>query len=468
MLRFALLFIAMVLIAGAAAWYADHPGLITVAWQGWLVEASLGMTIIAVLLAVAILLGFYKFLHWLLQGPKAYRRAALDRRRKKGFGAVSEGLVAVAAGDVPLALRQAQRAGRMLDDNPLSLLLSAQAAQLEGDDKKAKACFQAMRDRTDTEFLGLRGLLAYARREGDDKEALELARRAYQLKPKAAWVSRELVLLEADQGQWDNAIRVLKQAEKRKTIDGQELKRHEMTLLLARAQQADSEHDLPQATSLAQKAFAIDPMPAAAMAVRFLRQQNLLRKADKQLEQAWQRSPNRELGALALELTPGETVESRLKRLEKLVARNSDHDESRLLIAQAAKDAGDYAKARDVIGPALPGTPDKFICRFMANLNEEQGRDLDATREWLQQASEAPSPDGWACQSCHDLLDRWTPNCPSCGEFAAVEWRQVTKVVEPQDDKAISGSEQDTEVPALIEAEGDHETAAEDTVAKGA
>ena len=115
MLRFALLFIAMVLIAGAAAWYADHPGLITIEWQGWLVEASLGMMIVALMAAVLTLLLLYKFLHWLLQGPQAYRRAGLERRRKKGYSAVSEGLVAVAAGDTPLALRQAQRVVQFAD-----------------------------------------------------------------------------------------------------------------------------------------------------------------------------------------------------------------------------------------------------------------------------------------------------------------------------------------------------------------
>jgi len=428
MLRFALLFVAMVLIAGAAAWYADHPGLITIEWQGWLVEASLGMMIVALLAAVLLLLLLYKFLHWLLQGPQAYRRAALERRRKKGYSAVSEGLVAVAAGDTPLALRQAQRADQMLDENPLSLLLSAQAAQLEGDDAKAKACFQAMRDRADTEFLGLRGLLSYARREGDDAKALELARRAYQLKPKADWVSRELVLLEADNGQWDNASRVLKQAEKRKTIAGAELDRQQIALLLARADQAEARGDINQAVTLAQKAFAIRPMPAAGRVIRLIRKQSMQRKADKFATQAWNRSPNRELARQALEMLPQENPENRLKRLENMTAGNKDHRESRILIAEAAKEAGDFVKARNVIGPALSDQPDKFVCRFMATLSEEQGRDLDAAREWLQRASEAPEPETWVCQSCHDPQDRWTTNCPACGEFASLEWQQVAMV----------------------------------------
>ena len=55
----------------------------------------------------------------------------------------------------------------MLDEPPLTLLLSAQAAQLEGDDQAARGYFEAMLDQPATAFLGLRGLLVQAERTGD-------------------------------------------------------------------------------------------------------------------------------------------------------------------------------------------------------------------------------------------------------------------------------------------------------------
>src|SRR3546814_2760390 len=71
------------------------------------------------------------------------------------------------------------------------MLLSAQAAQLNGDETAARRYFEAMLEKDDTAFLGIRGLLTQALKAGDDAEALRLARRAHRLRPDAAWARSE-------------------------------------------------------------------------------------------------------------------------------------------------------------------------------------------------------------------------------------------------------------------------------------
>ena len=51
-----------------------------------------------------------------------------DSKRRRGYKALSQGMVAVAAGDAGEAARLARRADGLLNDPPLTLLLSAQAA----------------------------------------------------------------------------------------------------------------------------------------------------------------------------------------------------------------------------------------------------------------------------------------------------------------------------------------------------
>jgi len=251
---------------------------------------------------------------------------------------------------------------------------------------------------------------------------LELARRAYHLKPKAPWVGRELIMLEVDQGEWGNAMRLLKQTEKRHLIGGDESLRQRVALLMAQSQQAEQDGAPAQALAQAQKALAISSIPAAMTVIRILGQQGSQRKADRVLHQAWRQNPHPALAELALTMLPGESPDNRLNRLRDLTKTNADHPESRYLIARAAKDAGDFALARDVIAPALQGRPDKLVCRFMATLNEAQGRDMDAAREWLRRASNAPAAKGWKCESCHESADDWRVNCPACGEFASLSW----------------------------------------------
>ncbi len=114
-------------------------------------------------------------------------------------------MVAVAAGDPQEARRYARRADALLAEPPLTLLLSAQAAQISGDELAAKKFFTAMLDRPETEFLGLRGLLNQALREGDRDTARHLAERADALRPNTGWAVSSLFDLEARDGRWEAA-----------------------------------------------------------------------------------------------------------------------------------------------------------------------------------------------------------------------------------------------------------------------
>src|SRR5690606_29724893 len=120
--------------------------------------------------------------------------------------ALSMGMVAVAAGDREEAGRQSRRASAMLSGVPLSNLLSAQAAQLRGDEAAARRYFEAMLDQPETEFLGLRGLLMQALRARDDARALRLALRARELRPRSPWLLQTLAELQTRLGDWEAAL----------------------------------------------------------------------------------------------------------------------------------------------------------------------------------------------------------------------------------------------------------------------
>ena len=72
------------------------------------------------------------------QSRAAFLRRRRERRRRAGYRALTQGMVAVAAGDPQEARRFARSADALLADPPLTLLLSAQAAQLDGDETAAK------------------------------------------------------------------------------------------------------------------------------------------------------------------------------------------------------------------------------------------------------------------------------------------------------------------------------------------
>ncbi len=434
MIRFLILFLAIVAIAAGAAWYADHPGLITIAWQGWLVEISLGLSVLALAVALAAALLLYRFLHWFFQGPDAFRRRALGRRRARGLEALSNGLIAVAAGDSLEAARFGEKANHLLDETALGLLLQAQTAQLAGDGENARASFEALRQRPDTEFLGLRGLIAYAARDGDSAQALDYARQAYALKPNVAWVARELMLQEAALGSWQKALQVLDRARRHKPAvpwpGRTNITFERAVLLLAQARQAAAAGDRSGALGLAEKAFnqALELSPAALLAARLALEGGQPRKASKLLLKAWAAGPDAELAALAydLEAPAGKQDRnaSRLAWLKQLTECRPEHPESRRLLARAEIDAGDYDAARAHLTALLEPEADRKSCRLMATINEQQGRDMEAARSWLARAALAPPPPAWHCAECGRLNADWSPHCTACGDFASLEWRQ--------------------------------------------
>src|SRR5208282_5369545 len=184
---------------------ADHQGSVTLHWADIRIDTSVAVLAAAVAVIAAAAALFYQLWRWLWRAPRAFARSRREHRRLKGYHALTQGMVAVAAGDAAEARRQARRADVLLNEPPLTMLLSAQAAQLNGDEAAAERYFRAMLERRETEFLGLRGLIMQATKKGDTARALGLARRAKLLRPKTEWVLATLHELEARAGDWRSA-----------------------------------------------------------------------------------------------------------------------------------------------------------------------------------------------------------------------------------------------------------------------
>ena len=186
----ALVFIGLLCVAAfGAVWLADRPGSVLVTFSGYEMRTTVAVAAVA-LVAVALALALlWAAVSALLRLPSRMGFASRARRRARGYQAVSRGMVAVGAGDPVAARRFAGEAERLLGQEPLTLLLKAQAAQVSGQRGAAEAAFARMVDDDDTRVLGLRGLFVEARRRGDAGAATQYATEAARLAPAATWAS---------------------------------------------------------------------------------------------------------------------------------------------------------------------------------------------------------------------------------------------------------------------------------------
>ena len=415
----------------AAVWLAENPGNVTIGatipgrdWPHVEITTSVGV-LLAFAAAVAILLSFvYEIWRWLRTGPRRLVSGRAARRREQGFLALTRGLVAVAAGDAKAAKRFGRRSGRLLD-NPLSLLVLAQSAQLNGDEAAARRHFRAMLDHSETEFLGLRGLLVQATKAGDWGAALGYAQRAYALRPSAEWVSSALFDLEVRAGNWRAAQKTLEAAVRHKHVGPADAPRRRAVVLIQRARVARAAGRDEEALRLAREAHKLAPdlVAATVVAAELLIAAGKARAAAAIIEEGWTIAPHPRLAGAYAAIAPEETAMQRAKRIERLHARAPDHLESQIAAAEAALAADLWGTARGHLEAAARGRPTQRVFRLMATLEERDGGDAEAIRSWLLRAAGAPPDAAWRCDQCGMAADEWGTRCESCGAFDSLAWR---------------------------------------------
>ncbi|MFO1145970.1 MAG: heme biosynthesis HemY N-terminal domain-containing protein [Rhodospirillales bacterium] len=385
MLRWIILAVVLGVVAWLAATLAQVPGTVALNWNDWRIETSLGVFAATLLVLMGIAALLYRGWSIVRNAPGMLNRGRRERRQRLGYEALSRGLVAVAAGDAENARRQARRAESLLDGRSLTMLLSAQAAQLQGDDQAAQRFFKAMRERSDTEFLGLRGLLAQAIKRQDWEEALQLAERAYRLNPKSEWVVNTLYDLQRRAGRWADAEATLKQRTALQLLPPGDAPRERADILLQQSAAGSGD----EALALAKKAFQADPgyPAAAARYARLLIADGRHGRAADAIERAWRIQPDPELADLYWDARQSVDALAKVKAAQRLATFNPDHPESRIAVAVAALEARLWGEARTNLESIAGENASPRVCRLMAELEEAEHGDLSRARVWLMRAT---------------------------------------------------------------------------------
>jgi len=419
-------------LALAAMWLADNPGRVNLEWQGYVVETSAAVLVVGIAsvgFLSALLYRFWVFIRGVPAGIARFRR---EGRRRRGYLALSRGMVAVAAGDPGEAQRQARRADDLLEQPSLTMLLSAQSAQLTGDEKAAQKFFTEMLNSPDTEFLGLRGLLTQATKREDSYEALKWARRAYRLKPESEWVARTLFDLASRAGLWAEADEALAGAIRRKHLTVAEARRPRAVLSHQMSIDAEAAGDNTKALKLSKKASQDAPgfVPAQIKYAGLLKASGKNRKAANVLEAAWGAEPQPELAKAYWRVVGAEDVMAVTKAAQKLAAYNPGNPATSMMLARAALDAGLWGDARSNL-KTVGASDEPFsggYCQLMAALEEAEHQDMAASREWLVRAANAEPDPTWVCDDCGNAADSWTALCGGCGGFDKFHWRRPFRV----------------------------------------
>jgi len=425
MTRVILLFLQIAILVIASYYLTKNPGRVAVDLGNWRIDTSTGFLAFVVAVVVVAAVVVSRFWGAIRRAPGRFMESRRIGRQQRGYKALTQGMVAVAAGDVTEARRWARKADALLDEPPLTMLLSAQAAQLGGEEAAARRYFEAMLEHPDTAFLGVRGLLMQSIKAGDKAEALRLAERAYKLRPETGWVVDQLFELQVESTLWGAANETIATAIRRKTLPAAAARRRRAAVLVEHSRLAEAEGDIDTALSRAREAHDLNPalVPATLALARLFKARDRAAKAVRLIEEAWARSPTPELAAAYGVMMEDTDPLARVKRFQRLFSFRPDHPESHVALAEVSLAARLWGEARKHLAAAAGTAPTARVCRMMAELEELESGNMEASRQWLARATTAVPDEAWVCNSCGAVAGSWSALCGNCNAFGSLAWQ---------------------------------------------
>ncbi|MBT3358198.1 MAG: tetratricopeptide repeat protein [Rhodospirillales bacterium] len=423
--------IVLAVLAFGAVWFADSPGEVSLEWRGWRVDTSFAILFAVIAVFAVVVALVYRLWLFVRNAPGRVSGARRESRRRRGYLALTRGMVAVAAGDAGEANKQVRRADGLLSDPPITMLLSAQASQLSGDEAAAEKFFSAMLTRPETEFLGIRGLLTQALKGNRHKKARELAERASRLQPKSDWVASNLLDLQVRGSAWSEARATLDRSVRNKLVSADDANHRLAVLDYLLGLEALERGEAADALKVLKKSCDREPgfVPAAVRLAGLMVDRGRAARAVTLLERTWAHNPHPDVAAAYRTARGVDDPLELVKTAERLAKSNADHRESHLTVARAALEASLWGEARRHLENASGQDPSARVCRLMAELEESEHANAQAAREWLVRASKADPDPAWVCADCGNAVDVWTALCANCDGFARFSWQTPPHVV---------------------------------------
>jgi HemY protein len=460
-------FVAMVmLISFGAGRLMEAQGGVMIQYAG--LELSFG-ALQAALLVLGLLVSFWLVLKLLglvvallrfINGDETALSRYFDRNReRRGFEALSDGLMALASGDGRDAMAKARKADRLLNRPDLTNLIMAQAAVANGDRQTAKATYKKLLKDPKTRFVGTYGLLQQHLQDGDTEVALKLAEHAFALKPRHGETQDVLLKLQAGREDWRGVRTTLTAKLKHGSLPKDVHKRRDAVFALSQSRDLRAEGKLEEAQTYAVEANRLAPglVPAALLSAEGHREQKNVKQASRILRAAWQLAPHPDLAAGFAALAPDEASAARLKRFGQFTKGTESHPETKMLMAELYVAMADFDAARQALGDLAKTDPTMRALTILAAIERGDGADDQSVRRLLTQAISAQRDPQWICDNCGHVHHDWEPVCLNCEAIDSIAWKRppMSEAVSPDMLPLIVGhmARSDEDFPPLLEPE---------------
>ncbi|HEY9011249.1 MAG TPA: heme biosynthesis HemY N-terminal domain-containing protein [Devosia sp.] len=428
MIRLAYWIVISLLITAGIAWLASLPGTLTVELLGMRLQPRLGVAAFVILGAIIVIILLWGLVRRIIAAPYYLARRSRERRKDLAFTALSDGFIALQAGDAAKARLLAREARANLPQNAAAQLLEARADLALGDMHSAREHYRALITNKKTALAALSGLYDQARAQGRTEAALTFAQKATEIAPYAPWANEAVFEDLTRKGLWAEAAEMVAAEPAVTREERMRKRRRQAVVATARAQLAESTDQLAALDhALAALKLVADFVPAALIAARIYINRGDSRKAMSLLRRVWRATSHPDIALLFANAVPGTSAVDRLRRMRELVDTPPQNRPAAMVLARAAIDAYDWDTARTALAAYASANPSQSVCLMMAEIEEGQSADQGKAREWVNRAVRAPRDPVWTADGI--TAEEWEPVSPVTGKLDAFEWRVPTSAV---------------------------------------
>lgn len=419
-LKLALFFIKIALIAAVVVILTRFPGQLTFHWFGYQVDIGVDVFFILLIGGIGLLVTGISFWKWAWSLPlrmmERLRRQRLAKAEKLWF----DSLLAFAAGELEESQTLSEKSDQLNDQFPMATILAAQAAYAQGHDQKAYTLFLKLSQDDRTQFFGLRGLIMLAQKHGQHQKAYELLQKAYEVRPTSPWVMKNLL-------QWDLRYGVLGESATlvERLMASDDLNRTEGVRLQAiiawkKAMKAQKEQDYDRYYEAIYEALGLAPdlSPAVFSLATYYNESKRAQQAIKVLVKGYKALPLPRYVDFCARIFQGTALQV-YQQVEALVSSHPTHPVSLLILGTFAARAHLWGKAHHHLAEYRQQSPQsQWYCQVMALLEtEEHPLQPERAQQWIDLSLIYPKEPVWQCRHCNAVQDDWDVFCPTCGEL---------------------------------------------------
>lgn len=342
------------------------------------------------LLIVLLFLAFYWGQIWffVIHIPSRLKNKASAKRLNEGMNALFKGYEALSAGDGLKAEKFAKKSEKFLAEHPLTELLLAETSHLNGDEKMAALQFKKLSQNEQTPFIGLRGLLAQAYRLGHYGEALELAEKAYKIKPKSVWVLQMLFEVYQHNGLYEKAYKLLPSVKNQNFYSQEQIAVFEASLCVEMAKQNRLEN-VKTAQKWVEKGLKAikNFVPLILLEADILKANGQLDKCEKTLANFWRENPNEDVLSAWKALFKTTETKTYLKKAESLTKSLINEAHGALAMATIYIEEKEFEKARALLVDCLKMQKNKQAYALLSEVDDEI-KGAGSGYKWLKKSVE--------------------------------------------------------------------------------